>query len=150
MCSSDLVITGFPGETDEQFMDTHDFLENLDISYIHAFTYSERENTPASTMPDAVPVSIRRERSNLLRELSANKKERHYRNHIGQTRSVLFEQGPNEKLISGFTDNYIRILMDANPGLINPIQEIKLESATSLKGELFIRSESIRTVPSFV
>ena len=144
------VITGFPGETDEQFMDTYHFLENLDISYIHAFTYSERENTPAATMPDAIAVSIRRQRSNMLRELSSIKKEIHYRKHIGQIRSVLFEQGPNEKLISGFTDNYIRILMEANPALINTIQEIKLERATSLKGEFFIRSSSMRSALSNV
>ncbi len=141
------VITGFPGESDIHFKDTLQFLEDIDISYIHAFTYSERDNTPAARMPDGVPVAIRRERSQLLRNLSLKKRDLHYNKYLGQLRDVLFESGPNEKFISGFTDNYIRITMEANPSLVNTIQQVLLEDIISMKGELFVRATSDISIP---
>ncbi len=134
------VITGFPGESDHHFMDTLHFLEDLEIDYIHVFTYSERAGTPAAAMTDIVPVTIRRERSNALRILSSKKKNLHYAKHIGETRSVLVEQGQDEKFISGFTDNYIRVLLPSSSSLVNTIQDVKLKEMTFLKGEIFVAS----------
>ncbi|MEO5905512.1 MAG: MiaB/RimO family radical SAM methylthiotransferase, partial [Saprospiraceae bacterium] len=133
------VITGFPGESDAHFMDTFHFLEDLEINYIHSFSYSEREDTTASIMPDVVPVSVRKERSNILRNLSAKKKSQHYQKHIGENRKVLFEKGPDEKYLSGFTDNYIRIMLKASASQVNTIQQVELQQMISLKGESFIQ-----------
>ncbi|WP_018611539.1 tRNA (N(6)-L-threonylcarbamoyladenosine(37)-C(2))-methylthiotransferase MtaB [Segetibacter koreensis] len=103
------VIVGFPGETDEHFMETFDFLHNLDISYLHVFTYSERANTLATEMKEVVPVNVRHERNKKLRNLSYMKMSEHTRRHIGQTRKVLFEGNSKNGMIEGYTDNYIRI-----------------------------------------
>lgn len=132
------VITGFPGETDGHFMDTYHFLQDLDIDYIHAFTYSVRKDTPAATMEGAVPISVRRERSQTLRNLSNKKKFAHYTKHLGEPREVLFEKGPTENTLSGFTDNYIRVLIPFEPGLVNTIQQVQLKEITNLNDELFI------------
>ena len=120
------VITGFPGESDDHFADTLHFLDNLEINYIHAFTYSERSNTPAASMPEVVPIHTRRERSNVLRDLSLMKRDQHYRKHLGETRKVLFEKGPDERCVSGFTDNYIRVLIPGNSDAINTLQDVEL------------------------
>ncbi len=103
------VIVGFPGETEEHFMETYNFLHNLDISYLHVFTYSERPNTLAAEMKDIVPVNIRNNRNKKLRNLSYMKMSEHTRRHIGQTRKVLFEANSKNNMIEGYTDNYIRI-----------------------------------------
>ncbi|MEO6682555.1 MAG: tRNA (N(6)-L-threonylcarbamoyladenosine(37)-C(2))-methylthiotransferase MtaB [Ginsengibacter sp.] len=103
------VITGFPGETDEDFRDTHDFLLNLDVSYFHVFTYSERPNTYALDMEDVVPVHIRNERTKILRTLSYRKMQEFSRAHSGQTRKVLFEGKDKNGMMEGYTDNYIKI-----------------------------------------
>lgn len=103
------VIVGFPGETDEHFMETFDFLHDLDISYLHVFTYSERANTLATEMKEVVPVNVRHERNKKLRNLSYMKMSEHTRRHIGQTRKVLFEGNSKNGMIEGYTDNYIRI-----------------------------------------
>lgn len=132
------VITGFPGESDDHFLDSLQFLKNLEIDYLHAFTYSERENTPAADMPDVVPVHIRRERSNALRNLSFRKKDYHYSRHRGDIRKVLFEKSSEADHVSGFTDNYIRILMKAPQTFVNTIQPVELGKIISLKGESFI------------
>lgn len=134
------VITGFPGETEDHFMDTYQFLMDLEIDYIHAFTYSERENTPAALMEGVVPVGIRRERSKRLRQLSLKKKHAFYYRHLGQTREVLFEKGPDGKFISGFTDNYVRVLLPFNEALINTISTIELNEITGLKEDVFVSS----------
>ena len=131
------VISGFPGETDHHFQDTYYFLENLEISYIHAFTYSERDNTPATSMPDVIPVQVRRERSHALRELSSGKKQIHFSNHLGETREVLLEHG-HDDLLLGFTDNYIRILTRASGQLVNTIRPVKLSKLTTEANELFV------------
>lgn len=132
------VITGFPGESDVHFHDTLNFLEDLQIDYIHAFTYSERENTPASIMPDVVPVSNRRERSNALRQLSQKKKAAHYLNHLGESRNVLFEKGPDEKSLTGFTDNYIKIRMNGASSHLNTIHSVSLKEIVKMKDDIFV------------
>lgn len=132
------VITGFPGETDDHFMDTYMFLRDLDIDYIHAFTYSERPDTPAAEMDNAVPVHVRRERSNALRNLSLKKKADLYQRHLGSVREVLFEKGPEENTLSGFTDNYIRIIAPVNAAEINTLTRVTLKDIESVKGDLFV------------
>lgn len=120
------VITGFPGETDIHFENTFEFLASLPIDYIHAFTYSERANTPAAEMNDVVPVDKRRERSQRLRDLSEIKKREHYVRHLDQMRPVLFEKGSGENLLSGFTDNYIKINLPKQGQEVNTIKSIAL------------------------
>ena len=134
------VITGFPGESDFHFNDTLQFLEMIEIDYIHAFTYSERENTPASSMPDVVPVYQRRKRSNILRNLSLKKKAAHYARHIGEIRSVLFENTNDVHCISGFTDNYIRVSLKDSPSLVNTIQDVELDKLILSGGDAVVWS----------
>lgn len=120
------VITGFPGETDQHFENTYNFLSSLPIDYIHAFTYSERANTPAAEMEGVVPVEVRRNRSQSLRLLSERKKQEHYRRHKNDIRKVLLEKGMNDEWVSGFTDNYIKVSLPKNNRTINTIQEVTL------------------------
>lgn len=103
------VITGFPGETDENFRETVDFLINLDVSYFHVFTYSERPNTHALNMEEVVPVHVRNERTKTLRTLSYRKMQQFTRDHSGQSRPVLFEGRDKNGMMEGYTDNYIKI-----------------------------------------
>lgn len=103
------VIVGFPGETDEDFEETLQFLHNLEISYLHVFTYSERSNTLAAEMIPVVPIEIRNERNKLLRNLSYQKMQYFTNLHIGETRKVLFESKNKNGMIEGYTDNYIKI-----------------------------------------
>jgi threonylcarbamoyladenosine tRNA methylthiotransferase MtaB len=120
------VIVGFPGETDEDFMETIDFLKELDISYLHVFTYSERANTGAPKLGDAVPMDVRRERSKQLHLLSDRKKRQFYTENIGSVRTVLFEQEEDEGIMYGFTENYVKIKYTYQPDLVNTFQIIKL------------------------
>jgi threonylcarbamoyladenosine tRNA methylthiotransferase MtaB len=120
------VIVGFPGETDEDFMETIDFLKELDISYLHVFTYSERANTGAPKLGDAVPMDVRRERSKQLHLLSDRKKRQFYTENIGSVRTVLFEQEEDEGIMYGFTENYVKIKYTYQPDLVNTFQTIKL------------------------
>jgi threonylcarbamoyladenosine tRNA methylthiotransferase MtaB len=103
------VITGFPGETEEDFKETIDFLISLDVSYLHVFTYSERANTFALNIEPVVPVHVRHERTKILRSLSYKKMQQFTRNHSGETRKVLFEGKNKNGMIDGYTDNYIKI-----------------------------------------
>lgn len=103
------VIVGFPGETDDYFKETFDFLHALDISYLHVFTYSERDNTHALTLDPVVPMNIRHERNKTLRNLSYMKMQYFTEQHAGQTRNVLFEHRDKNGMMEGYTDNYIRI-----------------------------------------
>ncbi len=103
------VIVGFPGETDDDFKDTFDFLHQLDISYLHVFTYSERPNTLAAEMIGIVPVHVRNTRNKTLRNLSYQKMQYFTAQHAGTTRPVLFEKAPKDALMEGFTDNYIKV-----------------------------------------
>lgn len=103
------VIVGFPGETEEHFQETVDFLQSLDVSYLHVFTYSERANTLATTMSQVVPVNIRNDRNKILRNLSYQKMQHFTAQHIGETRKVLFEMHNKNGMMEGYTDNYIKI-----------------------------------------
>lgn len=103
------VIVGFPGETKEHFEETCQFIEDLDISYLHVFTYSERDNTVAAGMKDTVPMGVRKERNKILRMLSEKKRHQFYHSQIGQQRTVLFESFNESGLFTGFTDNYIKV-----------------------------------------
>ena len=121
------VIVGFPGETEELFLETYNFLNKLDISYLHVFTYSERQNTEASTMKGSVPMKVRKKRSKLLRGLSVKKRRSFYEKSIGSNRTVLFEGENKSGYIHGFTENYIRVRHPWDPGLVNTLKKVKLD-----------------------
>ena len=121
------VIVGFPGETDELFQETYNLLNELDISYLHVFTYSERANTEAATMKDIVDKNVRHQRSKMLRILSAKKKRAFYDNNIGTIRTVLFEHDNKDGFIQGYTENYVKVKVDYDPGLRNQSIKVKLK-----------------------
>jgi threonylcarbamoyladenosine tRNA methylthiotransferase MtaB len=120
------VIVGFPGETDEHFLETYYFLNDLAISYLHVFTYSERDNTEAAEMSGVVPANVRAKRSKMLRSLSVKKRRAFYESQLGTNRTVLFETENKEGYIHGFTENYVRVKTPWNPELANTLQEINL------------------------
>ncbi|MDP5028784.1 MAG: tRNA (N(6)-L-threonylcarbamoyladenosine(37)-C(2))-methylthiotransferase MtaB [Flavobacterium sp.] len=120
------VIVGFPGETDEHFLETYHFLNDLDISYLHVFTYSERDNTEAAEMEGVVPANVRSKRSKMLRGLSVKKRRAFYESQIGTKRTVLFENENKEGYIHGFTENYVKVKTPWNPELVNTLHEINL------------------------
>ncbi|MCK6606837.1 MAG: tRNA (N(6)-L-threonylcarbamoyladenosine(37)-C(2))-methylthiotransferase MtaB [Flavobacterium sp.] len=120
------VIVGFPGETDEHFLETYHFLNDLDISYLHVFTYSERDNTEAVEMDGVVPMNVRSKRSKMLRGLSVKKRRAFYESQIGTNRTVLFESENKEGYIHGFTENYVKVKTPWNPELVNTLHEINL------------------------
>ena len=120
------VIVGFPGETDEEFMKTVNFLKDLDISYLHVFTYSERSNTTAKKMANSIPINIRRERSKQLQILSEKKKRNFYSTQIAKQKTVLFEAEENEGTIFGFTNNYVKVKLPYDKSLVNQIVPIYL------------------------
>ncbi|REJ81804.1 MAG: tRNA (N(6)-L-threonylcarbamoyladenosine(37)-C(2))-methylthiotransferase MtaB [Bacteroidetes bacterium] len=120
------VITGFPGEDDESFKKTYSFLNGLDVSYLHVFTYSERENTHAAEMKDVVPVSVRKERNRMLRILSEKKLNAFYRSQQGKTLPVLFEADSKSGMMHGFSANYVKVSHPYNAQLINQILPVKL------------------------
>jgi threonylcarbamoyladenosine tRNA methylthiotransferase MtaB len=121
------VIVGFPGETNEHFLETYNFLNELDISYLHVFAYSERENTLAAEMEDVVPLSIRKKMSKMLRGLSAKKRRAFYESQLGTTHTVLFEGENKQGYIHGFTENYVKVKTPWNPELVNTLHQIKLD-----------------------
>ena len=120
------VIVGFPGETDEHFLETYHFLNEMAISYLHVFTYSERDNTEAAEMQGVVPANVRAKRSKMLRSLSVKKRRSFYESQIGTNRTVLFESENKEGYIHGFTENYVRVKTPWNPELANTLREINL------------------------
>ena len=120
------VIVGFPGETDELFLETFNFLNTLDVSYLHVFTYSERPNTKAAVMDNSVPKATRMKRSKLLRGLSVKKRRAFYESQLGATRTVLFESENKLGYIHGFTENYVKVKAPWNPDLVNTTHEVKL------------------------
>lgn len=131
------VIVGFPGETNDHFQETYNFLHSLDVSYFHVFTYSERNNTVAIQMPDKVPVQLRRERNEILRQLSEKKKHHFYYSHLNSIRPVLFEHDGDENHWSGFTDNYIRVHVnksDVKPNELRPVQLNEFDRKGEIKG----------------
>jgi threonylcarbamoyladenosine tRNA methylthiotransferase MtaB len=125
------VIVGFPGETDELFLETYNFLNVLDISYLHVFTYSERANTHAATLPGVVPKAVRSKRSKLLRGLSAKKRRAFYESQLGTYRTVLFEGENKEGYINGFTENYVKVKSPWNPALVNTLHKVVLSEIDS-------------------
>jgi threonylcarbamoyladenosine tRNA methylthiotransferase MtaB len=120
------VIVGFPGETDEDFNETVNYLSDLDISYLHVFTYSERANTTAIKIGESVPMEIRRKRSKVLHLLSEQKKRNFYFSNIDTIRQVLFEQEEDGGFMYGFTENYIKVKLPYNKALTNTFQSLKL------------------------
>lgn len=120
------VIVGFPGEMDEDFLETYNFLNNLDISYLHVFTYSERDNTPAASMADVVPKDIRSKRSKMLRGLSTKMRRAFYESQLQTTRTVLFEGENRGGYIHGFTENYVKVKAPWNPELVNQLHQVTL------------------------
>ena len=122
------VIVGFPGESDADFQETLQFLKDLDISYLHVFTYSERANTPAAEMTHVVPQNIRAARSKMLHILSDKKRRKFYEDNIGRQANVLFEHDVEDGMMHGFTENYVRISAKYDPVLINEIVPVQLVS----------------------
>ncbi len=122
------VIVGFPGESDEEFLDTYRYLSELDISYLHVFTYSERPNTEAMEMEGSVPQKIRNKRSKMLRGLSVKKRRAFYESQLGSERTVLFESENKQGYIHGFTENYVKVKAPWNPHLVNTLHRVRLSS----------------------
>lgn len=120
------VIVGFPGETEELFLETYNFLNELPVSYLHVFTYSERANTRAEEMDGVVPMAVRNERSKMLRILSEKKRRKFYEENLGQTYKVLFEEDVEEGRMHGFTENYIRVVAKYDPLLLNELKMVTL------------------------
>jgi len=120
------VIVGFPGETEELFLETYNFINALDVSYLHVFTYSERDHTLAVEMQGVVPKNVRTKRSKMLRGLSAKKRRVFYESQIGTNRIVLFEGENKEGYIHGFTENYVKVKTPWNPELVNTLHQIEL------------------------
>ena len=120
------VIVGFPGETEEHFLETYKFLNNLDISYLHVFTYSERDNTVAAEMQGVVSMKQRKKRSKMLRGLSVKKRRAFYESQLGKTKTVLFEGENKEGYIHGFTENYVKVKAPWNPALVNTLHPVRL------------------------
>lgn len=139
------VIVGFPGETEEHFLETYHFLNELNISYLHVFTYSERDNTEAAEMEGIVPGNVRSKRSKMLRGLSVKKRRAFYESQIGTTRTVLFEAENKEGYIHGFTENYVKVKTPWNPELVNTLHEIKL---TKIDEDGAVRMEFVRDLIS--
>ncbi len=134
------VIVGFPGESDEFFLETYNFLSELDISYLHVFTYSERDNTEAALMENIIPTNVRAKRSKMLRGLSVKKRRAFYESQIGSNRTVLFESENKEGYIHGFTENYVKVKTPWNPELVNTLQKINL---TNIDDDGSVRIEFI-------
>ncbi len=126
------VIVGFPGESEEEFLRTYNYLNDLDISYLHVFTYSERDNTPAKNLSEVVPLEVRKERSQMLRILSEKKRNAFYLKNIGEIRTVLMEQKEKDNKISGFTENYVRVSLPYDSNLTNKLIKVKLQEINRL------------------
>jgi threonylcarbamoyladenosine tRNA methylthiotransferase MtaB len=124
------VIVGFPGETEDEFNKTIDFLKSLPISYLHVFTYSERANTTAPRMDNLIPMEERRKRSKQLRILSLKLKLKFYNSNVGNINNVLLETQEDDFLI-GFTENYVKVKIPFKEGILNTIQKVRIDSVNS-------------------
>lgn len=140
------VIVGFPGETDDIFLKTYNYLNELDISYLHVFTYSERPNTEAVLMDGIIPKNVRHKRSKMLRGLSVKKRRAFYESQLGNKLTVLFESENKEGYIYGFTENYVKVKTPWNPELVNTLHEIKL---TEISDDGIVRFNFVKQ-PEFV
>ena len=134
------VIVGFPGETDELFLESYNFLNYLNINYLHVFTYSERPNTEAATMEGVVPLKVRHKRSKMLRVLSAKKRRQFYESQLDGTFEVLFEGENKEGYIHGFTENYVKVKTHWDPSLVNKTAQVKL---TEIDEDGLVRFEKL-------
>ena len=123
------VIVGFPGESEADFLETYRFIQELDVSYLHVFTYSERPNTEAASMPETVPYAERKKRNKMLRILSEKKRNQFYRENMGNSFTVLFEEENKNEQMSGYTENYIRVLRPFDQALINLPVKLMIEHA---------------------
>lgn len=139
------VIVGFPGETDAHFLETYNYLNQLDISYLHVFTYSERDNTDAVQMEGVVPKHIRSKRSKMLRGLSAKKRRAFYESQLGTRGTVLFEGENKSGYINGFTENYVKVKAPWNPELVNTLHQVKL---TNIDTDGLVRFEFVKETAS--
>ena len=124
------IIVGFPGETHEQFLETYNFVNDLDVSYLHVFTYSERANTRALNISPIVPIPERKERNKMLRILSEKKKRKFYAEHVNTQRRVLFEAENDNGIRYGFSDNYIKVGIPYEEEMWNTIQIISLNAVS--------------------
>lgn len=136
------VIVGFPGETEEHFMETYNYLKDLDISYLHVFTYSERANTTANKMSNVVPMQDRKDRSKRLRILSAKKKRAFYESQVGKTETVLWETQDNEGYLHGYTANYVRVKRPFDPALANTLEKVKF---TEIDRDGIVKVEEVKS-----
>jgi len=139
------VIVGFPGETHEDFLETYRFLNGLDISYLHVFTYSERDNTHAVTLEGVVPPQQRHERSKMLHILSDKKRRAFYHAHIGDETTVLFENDVEDGMMQGFTGNYIRVTAKYDPLLVNTTKKVRL-TAVNEKGLMEVEEVGVSSL----
>ena len=139
-CVGGDVIVGFPGETDSAFLDTYNFLADLDISYLHVFSYSERPNTEAISLAGVVPTALRNKRSKMLRGLSAKKRRAFYESQLGATVDVLLENENKKGFITGFSENYVKVRSTWNPMLANTMKRVALKS---IDDEGFVRFEKM-------
>ncbi len=138
------VIVGFPDETDEDFLDTYEFINSLDISYLHVFTYSERDNTTAVRMKEVVPADVRNKRSKMLHILSEKKKRAFYATQTGKVVRVLFEAEEEEGMMFGFSENYVKVKLPFDPTLVNRFADVRL-SAIDRDGVM--KTEVLSVVP---
>jgi threonylcarbamoyladenosine tRNA methylthiotransferase MtaB len=134
------VIVGFPGETHEDFLETYQFLNELNISYLHVFTYSERDNTLAASMPGTVSPKERAGRSKMLHILSDKKRRKFYSDNLGKDATVLFENDVENGRMAGFTENYIRVSALYDPLLINELKRVRL---TGINAEGVVEVEDV-------
>ncbi len=121
------VIVGFPGESDAHFQETYDFLHELNIAYLHVFTYSERANTTALRIDDVIPIPVRQERNKKLRILSLKKKRAFYEQELGKTKTVLFEADDHDGMMHGFTENYVKVVLPYDEKRVNQLHPVQLE-----------------------
>ncbi|PPK85270.1 threonylcarbamoyladenosine tRNA methylthiotransferase MtaB [Neolewinella xylanilytica] len=129
------LIVGFPGETEADFLETYRFVQELDVTYFHVFTYSERANTPAADMDGIVPLPERRRRNKMLNILSEKKRRAFYERHRGAVRPVLLEQGKEDGVLYGFTDNYIKVEFPADDSWVNHMVELELDPNGNIRGK---------------
>jgi threonylcarbamoyladenosine tRNA methylthiotransferase MtaB len=144
------VIVGFPGETEEDFLNTYNFLRDLDISYLHVFTYSERPGTHAINLPGQVYIFERKRRNNILRNLSNRKRELFYHKMTGKDLDILFEAENHNGIIRGFSSNYVKVAAAFNPDFINTISRVRIKNVENLicTGEIRATNKAIDSLAS--
>ena len=140
------VIVGFPGETDELFMETYRFIQSLDISYLHVFSYSEREKTVANNLPDIIPNQVRSKRSKLLRTLSVKMRRKFYSKQVGSNKNVLFESENKKGFIYGFSENYVRVKTPWRKNLVDSIEKYHLKEISNDGYVLVENSKKLITI----